>query len=243
MKIATLTKILLASVVTVAASSSYASLTLLTAENFSGSGLGAVNTVLTIQGTGNVTTEAGSVVRMTTPSGVQDQTTGDAKTGASQSLTRTLSSLGVTTAAGLRVVFNADESDNAINLTGLMLNIYAGDSTTILFTAGLDQSSYPFPNTRSGIGNSGFVFGLTPAEITEAQTKVFSLAGFGLDRVGLSASASGVSGGPETFFVAQSGTNGGGGGSGSGNVPEPASLALLGLGLLGVVASRRKSIK
>src|SRR3954464_11872264 len=100
-----------------AASSSYASLTLLSPENFSGTGLGSVNTILTITSPGSTTTETGAV----SFNGTTDVITGDAGTGASQTQTRTLSSVGVTSVAGLRVVFNAVEPNNAAG-QGITLN-------------------------------------------------------------------------------------------------------------------------
>lgn len=217
----------------VLASAAHAELTLVSPENFGGTGLGKVSTILTIQSPGNSTTETGSV----SYDGKKDSITGDAKTGNSQTQTRTLGSLGITSAATLRVVFNASEpgSDPSIDLTALTLTIYntAGGA---LFSAPLDRS-YLDIATFQGTGNSGYVFALNSAEASQAQTSVFGLAGFDDFRVGLSATAENATGGVETFFVANSGTQP------PVDTPEPASLALLGAGLLGVWGAGKSAQK
>ena len=88
----------------------HAGLELQSAQDFGGSGLGAVNTVLTLQGKGNASFESGSVSRLA--DGAADLLQGDVKTGASQTQTRSLESLGIQSAADLRVVFNAVEPGN-----------------------------------------------------------------------------------------------------------------------------------
>jgi hypothetical protein len=98
----------------------HAALTLVSPENFNGTGLGAMNTILTIMSPSNSTFESGSV-------SFGNVITGDAKTGDSQTQTRTLGDLGVTSAGNLRVVFNALEPGNGANgvtLENLVLNIY-----------------------------------------------------------------------------------------------------------------------
>src|SRR3954468_501578 len=93
-----------------------ASLVLVSPTDVNGAGLGAVNTVLTISSPGSTSTETGSVGLNT--SGVQ-VTSGDVLTGTSQTQTRTLGTVGINSAASLRVVFNASEpgnADNSINL-------------------------------------------------------------------------------------------------------------------------------
>lgn len=215
-----------------AASSSHASLIYKSAETFSGTGLGTVNTILTIQ---NKTQEAGSV----SYNGTNDVITGNAKTGNSQTQTRTVSDLGLTDAASLRIVFNAAEpGGDSISLDNLVLNFY-NSTGGVLFTSGL-FTPVPFSSTLMGTGNSGFVFALDATQAAQAQSAVFALQSFGNIRVGLTASASSSDGGNETFYVANY-ANGGGGGNGQ--VPEPATVALIGLGLLGFAASRRKSAK
>ena len=229
-----LSTVTLAGVLMTAASASQASLILLKPENFSGTGLGSVNTVLTIQGANKASTESGAV----SFNGTSDVITGsDTKTGNSQTQTLSLGSLGINDASSLRVVFNATENDNLIDLTGLTLNIYSTTGTT-LFSASLDKA-YSGLQTLSGIGNSGFVFGLNAAEAAEAQQNVFSLPNFMDARVGLSATAASFSGGNETFFVANSLTQQPGIPA-SGDVPEPASLLLVGAGLGAAALSRRK---
>ena len=216
------------------ASSANASLTMLAAEDFPGTGLGAVNTILTIQSPANSTTEFG----MVSWNGTADVIIGaTALTGASQTLTRSLSDLGITSAANLRVVFNASEpGGNAITLNGLTLTIYNANGSTF-FTAPLDHP-YDFANTQTGTGNSGFVFGLNGTETTQLQSLLNPLGGnFSSLRAGLFAVASNATGGNETFFMANSTAL-----LPPTAIPEPETYAMIlaGLGMLGFIARRRK---
>jgi len=192
---------------------------------YGGTGLGAVNTVLTIQ---NRETESGSVGLDNLGNQV---ITGDAKTGASQTLVRSLGDLGISTASDLRVVFNADEpgttDGNGINLTNLVLSIFS-PTGTLLFESGA-FNPISFADTFNGIGKAGFVFGLDSTQAALAQSSAFS-GNYGLNLVGLSASASQAAGGPETFFVANVSA-----------VPEPSTYSMLALGLLGIGFLRRRN--
>lgn len=205
-----------------------ASLTLSGPEDFQGTGLGSVNTILTISSPGSTSTETGQVGL----AGGAQFISGNALTGASQTQTRSFADLSVTSAANLRVVFNALEpgnaADNGITLSALQLNVYNAAGTQALFTANLDRS-YTFADTRTGAGNSGFVFKLTDAEAAELQP-VFASS----DRVGLAATATNATGGFETFFVANATTP-------VAAIPEPETYALMlaGLGVLGGIARRR----
>ena len=201
--------------------------------DFTGTGLGAVNTVLTIQSPRNSTTEAGNVAW----DGSADVFSGDVKTGASQTLTRTLGDLGVLSADSLRVVFNASEPGNAANgitLDALTFSAYAPTTGSLIFSASL-LAPIDYADTFNGAGNSGFVFGLSGTEATEFAAAV-AASGFSFDsiRAGLSAGASHATGGNETFFIADAGA--------VAAVPEPQTYALLmaGLGAVGFVARNRR---
>lgn len=231
MKMTFLKKALLTTIFMVSASSSYASLVFAGAGDFQGTGLGAVNTILTIQNTG---TETGAV----SFNGTHDVITGDAKTGSSQTRTRSISEIGITTASSLRIVFNAVEpSGDSINLDDLQLNIYS-PTGELLFNSGAFTSQL-FPETFPGTGNSGFVFALDAEQAAAAQAAAFT-GSFGDNRIGLSATASLAAGGNETFFAVMSSSDVI---VPPASIPEPDTVALLGLGLFGFIISRRKSGK
>lgn len=230
-----MTRTLAAIGLAVAASSSHA-LILAGEGDFQGTGLGAVNTVLTLTSPANSTSETGSV----TWTGTATTTSGNALTGASQSNTPTLGSLGVTSPSSLRIVLNAAEpgNDTSLTVSDLALNIFSPTGATVF-------TSDPFSATTLdaddlGIGNAGFVFQLSAAEIARAG------GAFSADnRIGLAATINNATGGPETFFAvnfAPGGNGGDGGGGGAGNaVPEPSTVAIFGLGLAALGLMRRRN--
>jgi hypothetical protein len=216
---------IVATVLAAATGAAHANLTLVGPENFQGTGLGSVNTILTLGSPGSSIFESGGVA-------FGDVVTGDAKTGSSQTQTRTLGQLGVTSAANLRVVFNALEPGAAqgITLDNLTLNIWSSTGT-LLFTSGA-FTPINFADTQTGAGNSGFVFALDATQ--QALAAAAFGAGFQSNVVGLTATAGcnettgpgclGATGGFETFFVAaaQGVTP---------PIPEPGTFALMAAGL------------
>ena len=217
----------------------------------SGSGIGAQNTILTIQNTG---TESGCVGRaggtdfigtfanvmvgsVTTGTTCTAGTNTDVKTGSSQTQTRLLSETGVTSAANFGIIFNAVEpSGDAITINRLSATFYRADgSVAFVANTGVNALGQPisfaFPNTLTGQGNSGFLFVLDAAQQTAA-TAAGAFAGGG--RVGVGASVSGAAGGNETFFVGNTGT------VNVSTVPEPSTYALMAAGLAGVFGFARR---
>jgi hypothetical protein len=228
------------------ASMASASIILVSPIEQTGTGLGAVNTVLTITSPANSTIETGCVA----PSGSGTTTSGcgfaDSNVQAAIG-TPTLSAAGVASAADLRIVFNASEPANAsdIQLNALVLTLY-NSSGTAISTHSIAAPIF-FSSTLTGTGNSGFVFQLDPGQANSAQSAIDTAGGLGVVRVGLGASAGVAGGGPgsatgglETFFVEGSSTIGGGGGGGGGAVPEPATNLLIGAGLVGLVAIKKR---
>ncbi len=214
---------------------------------FSGTGLGSVNTVLTLQSPGNSTTETGCVAF----TGTTDVFTcagfpnAQVMTGANQTRTLTLAQIGAATASDIRIVFNAAQPGGGpITLTGLVLTFYNASGGVAFQSSGLKDvggnpvTSIVFPNTETGVGNSGFVFRLDAAQAAAAQAALGTTV-----RVGLAASATNASGGLETFFFANANLIGGGGGGGAA-VPEPSTWVILGTGLaLAAIRPLRRRVR
>lgn len=207
-----------------------------------GTGLGAVNTVLTLTSPGNSTVESGCVgfVGGTTVIGsgacTGGATGGNELTGASQTQVRLLSEAGVTSLANLRVILNATEpAGNSITVNNLALQLYS-PTGTLLFTSGaFSQAPLTFPETFPGIGNAGFGFQLDNSQLAAAVAAVGNQT-LGNVRVGLSATLSNATGGPETFFIASAGTGGGP----ENTIPEPSTYAMLAGGLISLGLLRKR---
>ncbi|HEY3065735.1 MAG TPA: PEP-CTERM sorting domain-containing protein [Methylomirabilota bacterium] len=215
-----------------------------------GSGIGAVATVLTFQSPGSTSLESGSVTRsggtdVTSDQGVLAPNTpvtfGDVKTGSSQTQTQPLSAVGITSNVGpqIAIIFNAAEpAGNSVTVTGLRLSIFNGN--TDIFDASL-QAAVNFAATFTGIGKEGFVFRLDTTEANQLNSTIAALglsaAQIGALRVALSGSAAEATGGPETFNLGSITA-----GAVPAAVPEPGTLLLFGsaLGAFGFWSRRRR---
>jgi hypothetical protein len=208
-----------------------------------GTGLGAVNTVLTIQSTANNTTEQGWCVGdagatdfiglFTTP--CTSATAPDVKTGSSQTQTRTLSEAGITSASNFAILLNAAEpSGDAITLNGLVATFYNATTGAVIYTATYTPlpGGTTFASTATGTGNTGQEFVLTAAQAAALQTAINANGGLTNVSVGLAASLSQATGGNETFFIFNSGI--------ASVVPEPSTMVLTASGLFGLAGFIRR---
>lgn len=226
------------------APAAHASLILQDLVPISGAGIGSEPTILTIQGSGGAATETGCVSfnnllgGSMTAGGACTGSSADVKTGASQTSTATLSSIGSGTvnANSFSVIFNADQpAGGPITLTSLSVAFYS-PTGTLLFESGpvsctaAGLTNCAFPTTINGIGGAGYQFKLDAGQAATATADgAFSSMN---NIVGLTASASSAAGGPETFFLAQVGPNS--------PVPEPTAMFLMGAGLIALALLGKK---
>jgi hypothetical protein len=236
-----LKKTALAAILTAGACVAHADLVRDPSIQVQGSGLGAVNTLVTISDgstpqnptieSGCVSSTGGATFDFSCLNGLQG--------GDNQAInqTRLLSTISSTDAGDLGLVVNIAETgqDLTVTLTDLYLSLYS------LSGALLGNFQYTGPDvdltqgTGTGIGGSGFVFVLDAAQqaMAEAACPVLTNCFIG---GGVQFANGSTNNGPETLYVI-SVANGGGPPN---QIPEPGSLALAGLALLGVVAATRR---
>jgi hypothetical protein len=184
-------------------------------------GVGNSSTILSLQSPGSTTTETGAVG----PAG----RTGDALNGANTPVPiQPLSQENVTSAADLVIFWDVQEpGGNAITLDSLVLNIYGpAGNDALLFSASLAGGPLTLDPTFPGQGNNPvFAFVLDAAQAQSAQQSFNSL-----NRIGLSASASQATGGPDRFFFGSRQLDI----TPTGVISEPGVVALLSLALAGI---------
>lgn len=209
-------------------------------------GFGSAPRALTVQGTGNATTESGCVgVRGSgnivvgtggcvgtdaqfDPNGVINAGGQEANppTDNQKFGIPTVSSLGITSAADIGILFNVtDPGGNGANVTDLTLKFYNAMGGLL----GSIDGSYNFLSSATGNGNAGFVFVVSSDE----QSYVNGLLGAGAVYTALEATIAGVSGGPESFSIVNLRATPG--------VPEPATWAMMLIGFGGIGFAMRRN--
>ncbi len=200
--------------------------------NLTGQGFGNIVSILEVHSVGNdptPDTEAGDV----SPAGVDQLgalpgggTPDDASSVAVKTKTVTFGEIGVTNASSFQLIFNASEPGNAasndIKLDALRLTVYNPAGNSLKSFDLLSPINYPTP--LQGHGKAGFGIGLSSDEWADFQSVISPN-----NQIGLQASLTNFSGGPEDFSVRA--------------VPEPEGWAMMVAGLfaIGAMARRRLS--
>ena len=242
----TYTVLLTASLMLVAASVAHADVVYVGAVDMSGTGFGNVNTIMTMQATGQAMGSPESGCVGVSDSGRLNTTVyllnkkkdsdpdlcqggnvgGNEKPPSDFPHNQTFL---VSDASKIAVVFNSDQpAGGTVSLKNLVF-VFFNAQGQVGFTSGPSSQVFSSTESEPGIGNSGWEFTLDTAQRAAAQAAINA----GFDYLGLSATVIDSNGGPETFFLTTAGPDA--------VVPEPASLLLLGTGVcfFGSVLRRR----
>lgn len=227
------TPFLVAAALAVLPLTAQAQLQLLGQATSTGGGLGSVATVLTLSSPGNATAESGCV----SPTGITSCGFANVgvMTGASQTQVQPLTAFPGISGTTFRLFLNATESgnDNSIIVNDLVVRLYNSAGTQTFSSASL-PTPIPLTGAGSGIGNFGFLFGLSTIEAGMFTTALASSVG---GTIGVGTSITNASGGPETISV---GLVAGGPGPIGTVVPEPSTYLLMASGLAGILLIRRQ---